>query len=51
MTRFSRLLRICGWCGRLQVQPVSEPTPAGHTGTTHGICRDCFHRMNERETP
>lgn len=45
MTRFSRLIRVCAWCQRLQDPPVSEPTAPGTTGTSHTICSACAERM------
>lgn len=45
MHRFSRLVRICGWCRRLQDPPVSVPTAPGQTGTTHTVCEACETKM------
>lgn len=46
MTRFSRLVRMCGWH---QPRPillgVSEPTKPGQTGETTGMCQECLKRF------
>lgn len=46
MTRFSRLVRMCGWH---QPRPillgVSEPTKPGETGETTGMCEECLKRF------
>ncbi len=47
MTRFSRLLIVCAWCGKLM--GVSEPTRPGHTGTSHTICPGCAEQMRKEQ--
>lgn len=48
MTRFSRLIRVCGWCRRLQDPPVTEPTQPGQTGETTGMCEACMASMTQQ---
>jgi hypothetical protein len=45
-------LRVCAWCRKVGYQdkwlPLEKFFAEGfHVGTTHGMCPDCFKRMQE----
>jgi hypothetical protein len=53
MNRFSRLVIVCAWHKPYPIiLGLSDPTPPGQTGLTHGICPQCQHQyFTQKEQP